>query len=107
MAQYQSFNQHRFVFSELFIDEISGKTSHLKTWNNIACFCATWAFLYILYTGKMNLDYLIWYVGLVGFQNLVGKFMSLKMGIPAPASPALPDTPAPVGLPDPELHPKT
>ena len=69
--------KHIMFICQLWMDD-KGKVSHSKFWNNIACAVAT---VIVARMGTtITLEFFQWYLGLVGFQTLASKFMSMKLG---------------------------
>ena len=58
--------------------DAKGDISHSKFWNNIACCVATG--IVVRMGADITLEFFQWYLGLVGFQALASKFMTMKLG---------------------------
>jgi hypothetical protein len=68
--------------ADLFVSNASNKLSHTRVWNNIACAIATSIVIHKEFFTPTGLpvEYFQWYIGLVGFQALASKFLTLKLG---------------------------
>jgi|ERR1035437_2340303 hypothetical protein len=72
-----TYRKHLNAICMLWTDPNTGNISHSKFWNNIACATAT--VIVAKMGADIKLEFFQWYLGLVGFQALASKFITLKL----------------------------
>lgn len=69
----------KFLFNFFFIDQRNGHMSHTKFWSNIGYIILCWAFVWAVYQGKTDVDYMIWlFFGAVVIGNRTAKKVFMK-----------------------------
>jgi len=50
----------KFLYQFLFIDQETNTLSHTKFWSNIGYAIMCWSFVWVIYQGKTEVDYMLW-----------------------------------------------
>lgn len=68
-----------FLYNFLFIDR--GNISHTKFWSNVGYAIMCWSFVYVIWQGKTEIDYMLWMlfgVVVIGNRTLKKKLLETQ-----------------------------
>jgi hypothetical protein len=68
------------MLRDLIVDPGTGQLSHTKVWSNIAYLTTTAAFGLQAWTGTLDAEIWLIYLGVVGAHGSISKWISLKYG---------------------------
>ena len=68
-----------FIYNFLFIDQKTKEVSHTKFWSNIGYAIMCWSFVWVIYQGKTEVEYMLWLLfGVVVIGNRTLKRVMLE-----------------------------